>query len=111
MSPALLSRLASAPSVTTTLNYSRHDPSSNEPPFSYINDQPDGKPSSNLVPDPQEIQIRDLRGAESEIGLDVTGFQVVKSDSLAVFEDGRESRSEWDDEDWIKDVYYKESAE
>ncbi|PCH39975.1 hypothetical protein WOLCODRAFT_98070 [Wolfiporia cocos MD-104 SS10] len=83
--------------VPTTLNY--YAPIGDEPPYQYVYDPPEGTPKNNLGTDPQPAVINDARGRESDFSIDTSGFQFVKHVS---------AEKEFDDEERIQDVYYKE---
>ncbi|KZT09387.1 uncharacterized protein LAESUDRAFT_647013 [Laetiporus sulphureus 93-53] len=86
--------------VPTTLNY--YAPVGNEAPFQYVETPPEGKPQNNIGLDPHPVVIQDARGRESEYSIDTTGFQFVKHVS---------AEKEFDDDERIKTVYYKEVEE
>ncbi|GJE93276.1 hypothetical protein PsYK624_094350 [Phanerochaete sordida] len=87
--------------VPTTLNYYAPDPTSNEEPHIYIAGVPEGKKRDNLGTDPHDVVVRDARGKEKEygIGLNSSGFEYAHHVS---------AEKEFEDEERIKDVYYKE---
>lgn len=79
--------------VQTELNY-YHD--TGAPPEPAIV----GKPESyNRPVDTHKVTVRDVRGREGDYGLDTTGFQYVRHESV---------EKTFDDEDRIKDAYYAE---
>ena len=90
--------------VPTTLNYYAPDPTSDEPPHVYIEEPPAGKKRDNIGREPHDVIIRDVRGKEKEydISLDTSGFQYVHSAS---------EEKDFEDDEKIKDVYYKEIEE
>ncbi|KZT64908.1 hypothetical protein DAEQUDRAFT_732002 [Daedalea quercina L-15889] len=88
--------------VPTTLNYYAPLDNDPEPPYAYVADPPAGKPKTNVGSDPHPAVVYDARGHESEFNIDKTGFQWVKHPSV---------EKEFDDEERIKDVYYKEVEE
>jgi hypothetical protein len=90
--------------VPTTLNYYIPIPESNESPFQYVYDPPAGKPKDNIGRQPYDVVIHDARGKEKEynLSLDTSGFQFVKHVS---------SEKEFEDEERIQNVYYKEVEE
>ena len=89
--------------VPTTLNYyAPLDKDDTEPPYSYVGEPPAGKLRTNVGNDPHPAVIYDARGRESEFDVDQTGFQWVKHPS---------AEKEFDDDERIKDVYYKEVEE
>jgi len=90
----------SAHDVPTTLNY--YAPIGDEAPYSYVQEPPEGKPSTNIGTDPHPVVVHDARGRESEFTIDTTGFQYVKNVS---------SEKDFDDEERIQSVYYKEVEE
>jgi hypothetical protein len=87
--------------VPTTLNYYAPIPESNESPYQYVYDPPAGKLKNNIGTDTHDVVIHDARGKEKEynLSLDTSGFQFVKHVS---------SEKDFEDEERIKDVYYKE---
>ena len=89
--------------VPTTLNYyTPADPSSDESPYIYVQDPPEGKAKNNIGHEPHPVVVQDVRGREHEFTLDKGGFQFVKHVS---------QEKEFDDEERIKNVYYKEVEE
>ncbi|KAH8109318.1 methyltransferase [Phellopilus nigrolimitatus] len=86
--------------VSTSLNY--YAPVGDEAPFSYTRDPPAGKPKTNIGTDAHPAVIHDARGKEDTVGLDKTGFQFVKHESV---------EKDFLDEERIKTVYYKEVEE
>ena len=89
--------------VPTTLNYyTPADPSSDESPYIYVQDPPEGKAKNNIGHEPHPVVVQDVRGREHEFALDKGGFQFVKHVS---------QEKEFDDDKRIEDVYYKETEE
>ena len=90
--------------VPTTLNYYTPDPSSDETPYQYVYDPPEGKKKDNIGLEPHDVVIRDARGKEKEydLSLDTSGFQFVKHES---------AEKDFTDEERIQSVYYKEVEE
>ncbi|EKM50055.1 uncharacterized protein PHACADRAFT_264555 [Phanerochaete carnosa HHB-10118-sp] len=90
--------------VPTVLNYYVPDPESDEPPHIYIIDAPAGKKRDNIGREPHDVVIHDARGKEKEydLSLDTSGFQFVKHVS---------QEKEFDDDERVKNVYYKEVEE
>jgi len=90
--------------VPTSLNYYTPDPTSDEAPYIYVHDPPASKKKSNIGSDPRDVVIRDARGKEKEydLSLDTSGFQFINHVSV---------EKEFEDEERIKDVYYKEVEE
>ncbi|KAL4243311.1 asaB hydroxylase/desaturase family protein [Abortiporus biennis] len=86
--------------VPTTLHY--FAPIGEESPYQWIHDPPAGIPATNVGAEPYPATIHDARGHESELTLDTTGFQFVKSES---------TEKDFTDEERIKNVYYKEVEE
>ena len=86
--------------VPTTLNY--YTPIGNEAPFQYVQEPPEGTPNNNLGAEPHDVVVHDVRGKEDTVGLDKTGFQFVEHDSV---------EKDFDDEERIQNVYYKEVEE
>lgn len=86
--------------VPTTLNY--YAPIGEEAPFQYVYDPPAGTDRTNIGADPHSVTVHDARGREADFNLDKNGFQFVKRPSEV---------KEFDDEERIKDVYYKEVEE
>lgn len=85
--------------VPTTLNY--YAPIGEEAPFQYVYDPPEGKERNNIGTDPHPVVVRDARGNEKEYGLslDTSGFQFLEYPSNV---------KDFDDEETIQNVYYKE---
>ena len=88
--------------VPTTLNYYAPIEPTDETPFTYRDAPPEGKPKTNIGQDPHPVVIHDARGHEDELTLDKGGFQFVKHVS---------QEKEFDDDQRIQDVYYKEVGE
>lgn len=90
--------------VPTTLTYYTADLETNEAPHIYIQDPPAGKKKDNLGREPHDVVVRDARGKEKEydLSLDTSGFQFVKHVS---------QEKDFEDEERIKDAYYKEVEE
>ncbi|KAL4243313.1 asaB hydroxylase/desaturase family protein [Abortiporus biennis] len=86
--------------VPTTLNY--YAPIGDEAPYQYVQDPPADKPSNNLGADPHPVTVNDARGRESDFNLDKNGFQFVKNES---------ELKEFDNDEKIEKVYYKEVEE
>ncbi|KAI0795345.1 hypothetical protein BC629DRAFT_319524 [Irpex lacteus] len=88
--------------VQTTFNY--FAPLDDEPPFQYTYKAPEGKRQGNVGKDAKPAVVHDVRGKEEEygIGLDTSGFQYVKHESV---------EKDFTDEDRITSVYYKEVEE
>ena len=86
--------------VPTIMNY--YKPIGSEPPFQYVRDPPEGTPKNNIDADPHPVVVYDVRGKEDTVSLDTTGFEFVKHTSEI---------KDFDDEERIKDVYYKEVEE
>ena len=88
--------------VPTTLNYYAPIEPTDETPYSYRDDPPAGKPKTNIGKAPHDVVINDARGHEHELTLDTSGFQFVNHVS---------EEKEFDDDERIKDLYYKEVEE
>ncbi|PCH36584.1 hypothetical protein WOLCODRAFT_140509 [Wolfiporia cocos MD-104 SS10] len=86
--------------VPTTMNY--YAPAGDQAPYQYVYEPPEGTPRTNIGTDPHPVVVHDARGREQEFSLDKTGFQFVKHVS---------QEKEFDDEERIKTVYYKEVEE
>ncbi|PCH36564.1 hypothetical protein WOLCODRAFT_28657 [Wolfiporia cocos MD-104 SS10] len=86
--------------VPTTMNY--YAPIGDEAPYTYAYQAPEGTPRTNIGTDSHPVVVHDVRGREEEFSLDKTGFQFVKHVS---------QEKEFDDEERIKTVYYKEVEE
>ncbi|KAL0953041.1 hypothetical protein HGRIS_007243 [Hohenbuehelia grisea] len=71
-------------------------------PYLYVHDPPQGVPRSNIETEEHEVVVQDVRGKEDTVGLDKTGFQFVKHVS---------AEKDFDDEERIQKVYYKEIEE
>ena len=83
--------------VPTSLNY--YTPIGQDAPFQYVYEPPEGTPKNNLGSEPHDVVVHDVRGKEDTVGLDKTGFQFVKHIS---------TEKDFDDEERIQSVYYKE---
>ena len=89
--------------VPTTLNYYTLDPNSNEPPFRIVSQTPTSE-ADNADTEPHEVVIRDARGREKSDGLslDTSGFQFAHHVS---------QERDFNDEEKVKTIYYKEIEE
>lgn len=85
--------------VPTTMNY--HHQLDNEPAYIYVV-PPEGKPAKNHGTEPHEVVVRDVRGKEDTVSLDKNGFAFIRHESV---------EKDFDDEQRIKSVYYKEVEE
>ncbi|CCM01543.1 uncharacterized protein FIBRA_03599 [Fibroporia radiculosa] len=86
--------------VPTTLNY--YSPIGDEIPYQYVSEPPQGVPQNNIGTDTKPVTIHDARGREPEFSIDTSGFQFVKHSS---------AEQEFDNEEKIQSVYYKEVEE
>ncbi|KIK95170.1 hypothetical protein PAXRUDRAFT_33135 [Paxillus rubicundulus Ve08.2h10] len=66
--------------VQTTLNY--YTPTEDQPPYNYVDEPPAVVPRSNVGRDTRPVIIRDARGKEDALGLNISGFQFVKYPSV-----------------------------
>lgn len=62
--------------VTININFS-HPPEPGQKAFNYVEDPPAGEPKRNIVVNPQDVQIQDIRGRESEFNLDTDAFAAI----------------------------------
>jgi len=85
------------PAVEAELNYLM--PMA-ERPRNYAGEPPAGVPRSNAVNEPHLLAIRDVRPVASEVSLDGQGFAVIRQRSVV---------RDFDDEDEIRGVYYREA--
>ncbi|EKM50119.1 uncharacterized protein PHACADRAFT_200962 [Phanerochaete carnosa HHB-10118-sp] len=90
--------------VPTTLNYFIPDPETDEAPRIYVGEPPAGIKKDNLGREPRDVVVRDARGKEKEydLSLDKSGFQFAEYVS---------QEKDFEDEERIKDAYYKEVEE
>ena len=88
--------------IPTTLNY--YKPIGTDPPFQYVYDPPEGQLATNVGSETHPVIIRDARDRQEEYGLslDTSGFQYIKHTSV---------EKDFDDEERIQNVYYKEVEE
>ncbi|KAH0832945.1 hypothetical protein J3R83DRAFT_11917 [Lanmaoa asiatica] len=86
--------------VQTTFNY--YQPTDDQAPYFYVEEPPAGVLRSNIGMDPRPAVVRDARGKEETLGLDVSGFQFVTYPSV---------EKEFVDEEKIRTVYYTEVEE
>ncbi|KAI0013193.1 hypothetical protein F4779DRAFT_564397 [Xylariaceae sp. FL0662B] len=63
--------------VTAKLNFS-HPPAPGVTAINYVDKPPAGEPQRNVETNPQEVQIEDIRGRESEFTLDRDAFELVR---------------------------------
>lgn len=94
--------ILSSRDVETTFNY--FAPLDDEPPFQYTYKVPEGQRQGNVGKDPQPAVVHDVRGKEEKygIGLDTSGFQYVKHESV---------EKDFTGEGRITSVYYREVEE
>ena len=85
------------PYVEAALNFIAPMPAK---PFTYTFPPPDGGPMSNAVADPRRVRIHDVRPVASGMTLDTAGFALVRRPTAL---------RDFDDEDAIRAVYYRES--
>jgi hypothetical protein len=71
-----------------------------ERPRYYAYEPEPGEPRSNLMPEPHQMRIHNLRPIADELGLDVQGFALVEQRSAV--------RDFWDDDE-VRRVYYPEA--
>src|SRR6202790_2774164 len=83
--------------VEAELNYLA--PISERPRYYAYEPEP-GEPRSNLMPEPHQMRIHNLRPIADELGLDVQGFALVEQRSAV--------RDFWDDDE-VRRVYYPEA--
>src|ERR1700676_2116527 len=94
--------IVSSATVSASINLLSPDfPRSSKPVYSAIKDVPAGMPQPNTVRVAREVQIHDVRGAESSLALDVTGFEIVQHQTCVPY-DG------FSDQSTITDMYYPE---
>ncbi|KAG2138400.1 uncharacterized protein EDB93DRAFT_1253352 [Suillus bovinus] len=88
--------------TTTTLNYFLAPPDGSRPYNKIFSDGADGKPGSNWIRDPHEVQVEDVRGKEELYKLDNAGFQY-----------GREAakHTSFLNHDEVEGEYYPESID
>ncbi|KAI1456183.1 hypothetical protein F4805DRAFT_433442 [Annulohypoxylon moriforme] len=92
--------------VTAKLNFSQRPPEG-VTAFNYVDTPPAGQPQRNLVPDPHQVPITDIRGHESEFSLDRDAFQVLRNIAPSAEETGS-SASNFHDDKFIAENYYPE---
>ena len=85
------------PVVEAELNYLA--PTAERPSY-YAYEVPPGVPTSNMIPEPHRLAIRDVRPALASFTLDAHGFAVVQRTSAV---------RDFADKDEIRRVYYPES--
>jgi hypothetical protein len=88
--------------VQTSLNYLDIAALGQTRPYYYVNEPPTGVAKTNLKEEPHSATVHDVRGKEDAVGLDITGFQFIRSPS---------TEKDFTDDDKIKDGYYKEVEE
>jgi hypothetical protein len=98
--PAPVEDLKDTPALAVEVNYASIDPTSDRPPF-YNTTDPDVE--TNVLRISHTVPIHDMRGREHELGLDTTGWEVVKT--------GESVEKEFVDEERIRDLYYPECIE
>ncbi|KAF1993771.1 hypothetical protein P154DRAFT_502853 [Amniculicola lignicola CBS 123094] len=100
--------------VHTTFNYYK-DPCDGTPPMPvYVG----GNTVTNERPiAPTEVVVRDITGEEDLYKLDSHGFELVQHESSGFAakegdeEEGKKGKCLFDNEDWVKKVYYRECEE
>jgi hypothetical protein len=91
--------VADVPFVQADLNYLVP---TEKRPRSYTYDPPAGTPRTTVEPEPHRVDIRDVRPLAAKVSLDEQGFGILQQQSAV---------TEFDDEDEIRRVYYKEAEE
>jgi hypothetical protein len=84
--------------ISATLNYLQ--PSFAERPYSYAYAPKDGTPRSNIVAEPHDVPVRDIRSDPRAFTLDGAGFAVVTHDSKV---------SDFRNEAQVRTLYYPEA--
>lgn len=75
-------------------------PKDGSAPFNYVEDPPEGLPKNNYEYNPHEVDIKDIRGRESNFNLNDNAFAVVSG----VYS----QEKDFADDEHIKQVYYPE---
>lgn len=90
------------PGTNATVYYFRRHPLYEQvKPYLIDYEVENGFPRTNIIPEPHEVFIQNLRGAESSFSFDENGFAVLEMQSAMEYED-------FDDKAKIKDVYLGE---
>ena len=92
-----MTKIDQLPYVEAELNYLA--PMTERPRYYAYEPEP-GEPRSNLMPEPHQMRIHNLRPIADELGLDVQGFALVEQRSAV--------RDFWDDDE-VRRVYYPEA--
>src|ERR1700681_4208386 len=92
-----MTKIDELPYVEAELNYLA--PMIERPRYYAYEPEP-GEPRSNLMPEPHQMRIHNLRPIADELGLDVQGFALLEQRSAV--------RDFWDDDE-VRRVYYPEA--
>ncbi|GJJ11696.1 hypothetical protein Clacol_005932 [Clathrus columnatus] len=93
---------ANIDTVPALLNYFQPPLDGSKPWVKVDIDPKTGERGSNFSREEKSVDIENIRGHESEYGLDISGF---------TFQEHQSNFTNFDDNDAIKDEYYKESIE
>lgn len=105
------SKLEKTPFNLFSLSLSLNVSDTDEMLYYYVNqsDRPQDQLRENFTDQAFDYKLQDFRQSQSEFNLSNVGFQFLSShQSVAKIGDGSESRVEWNDDQWVQDVYYKE---
>ena len=88
------------------MNFLKRDNRYNyEKPYLLIFDPPEGFPKTNIKLEKHtDLELRDIRGYEDQLSLEVHGFQIVKISSKLSYDD-------FNNEELVRDVYLREVAD
>ena len=86
--------------VSTKLMFYK-EPEDGSVPFNYVEQPPEGQPQRNFGDNEQPVQLKDIRGRESEYNLDHHAFAVLRNHP-------HNNQIDWQSDDSIKQHYYPE---
>lgn len=99
---SLSKHIISEHAVTTKINFLSPDFPRSQKPFYYtVHNPPQGVAPPNILRSGHQVEIRDVRGAEGFLAIDVNGFEIVRHTTSVQFE-------EFADESIIRSVYLPE---
>lgn len=102
---SLSKHIVSEHTVTTKLNFLSPDFPRSQKPFYYtVHNPPQGVTPPTILRSAHQVEIRDVRGIEGYLAMDVNGFEIVRHTTSVQFED-------FGDESVIRNVYLPECAQ
>lgn len=94
--------MATADVVSATFFYTTHTTDGAKPFFSSLVDPATGQRQTNIVSQPKQLTVENVRGKEDQYNLDNSGFKYIKHTSVL---------KKFDNDEEIQRIYYPESIE